>query len=155
MSIGATAAEPAKRARTTAVTAWESLFRAQVAVMRTLAAEFPTRDISFNEYDVLFNLSRQPDRSLRLRDLNKEVLLTQPSVSRLIDRLVTRGLVAKCPEPNDARGTVIRLTDTGFEMFRRVAVDHMRSITERVGDRLDPRELETLAALCDKLRGGE
>ncbi|WP_426622894.1 MarR family winged helix-turn-helix transcriptional regulator [Leifsonia sp. McL0607] len=155
MSIGATAAEPTKRARTTAVTAWESLFRAQVAVTRTLAAEFPTRDISFNEYDVLFNLSRQPDRSLRLRDLNKEVLLTQPSVSRLIDRLVARGLVAKCPEPSDARGTVIRLTDTGFEMFRRVAVDHMRSITERVGERLDPHELETLAELCDKLRGGE
>ena len=155
MSVGATATGPAKRVRTTAVTAWESLFRAQVAVMRTLAAEFPTRDISFNEYDVLFNLSRQPDRSLRLRDLNKEVLLTQPSVSRLIDRLVARGLVAKCPEPNDARGTVIRLTDTGFEMFRRVAVDHMRSITERVGDRLDPQELETLAALCDKLRAGE
>lgn len=153
MSIGAPAAASAKRTRTSAVSAWESLFRAQVAVMRTLASEFPTRDISFNEYDVLFNLSRQPDRSLRLRDLNKEVLLTQPSVSRLIDRLAARGLVAKGPEPSDARGTVIRLTDTGFEMFRRVAVDHMRSITERVGDRLDPQELETLAALCDKLRG--
>lgn len=154
MSMGTTAAGPAKRARTTAVSAWESLFRAQVAVMRTLAAEFPTRDISFNEYDVLFNLSRQPDRSLRLRDLNKHVLLTQPSVSRLIDRLVARGLVAKCPEPSDARGTIISLTDQGYEMFRRVAFDHMRSIADRVGTRLDQQELETLAALCDKLRGG-
>lgn len=155
MSMGVTAAGPAKRARTNAVSAWESLFRAQVAVMRTLAAEFPTRDISFNEYDVLFNLSRQPDRSLRLRDLNKHVLLTQPSVSRLVDRLVSRGLVAKGPEPSDARGTIIRLTDTGFDMFRRVAVDHMRSISDRVGTRLDQDELETLAALCDKLRGVE
>jgi DNA-binding MarR family transcriptional regulator len=146
------AAAPARH-RVNAVTAWESLFRAQVAVMRTLAAEFPTRDISFNEYDVLFNLSRQPDRELRLRDLNKHVLLTQPSVSRLVDRLVARGLVAKCPEPNDARGTVIRLTETGYDMFRNVAVDHMKTITERVGGRLDPEELEQLAALCDKLRG--
>ena len=31
------------RSRISAVAAWESLFRAQVAVMRTLAAEFPTR----------------------------------------------------------------------------------------------------------------
>jgi DNA-binding MarR family transcriptional regulator len=153
MAESATAeATSPRRARVTAVAAWESLFRAQVAVMRTLAAEFPTRDISFNEYDVLFNLSRQPDRALRLRDLNKHVLLTQPSVSRLVDRLVSRGLVAKCPEPSDARGTVIRLTDTGFEMFRRVAVDHMKTITERVGARLTPDELETLARLCDKLR---
>ena len=153
MSSSAATAESAKRMRTTAVTAWESLFRAQVAVMRTLAAEFPTRDISFNEYDVLFNLSRQPNRQLRLRELNKHVLLTQPSVSRLVDRLAARGLVAKCPDVSDARGTVIRLTDSGFEMFRRVAVEHMKTIAERVGGRLDAAELETLAALCDKLRG--
>jgi DNA-binding MarR family transcriptional regulator len=148
-----TAAVTARRSRNSAVSAWESLFRAQVSVMQTLAAEFPTKDISFNEYDVLFNLSRQPNRELRLRDLNKHVLLTQPSVSRLIDRLVARGLVSKCPEPSDARGTVIRLTDTGYDMFRRVAVDHMKTITDRVGGRLTPDELETLADLCDKLRG--
>jgi DNA-binding MarR family transcriptional regulator len=121
--------------------------------MRTLAAEFPTRDISLNEYDVLFTLSREPDRSLRLRDLNKHVLLTQPSVSRLVDRLVARGLVGKCPEPSDARGTVIRLTDKGYDLFRRVAVEHMKTISERVGSRLAPEELELLAQLCDKLRG--
>lgn len=141
--------------RTNPVTAWESLFRAQVAVMRTLAAEFPTRDISFNEYDVMFNLTRQPNRELRLRDLNKHVLLTQPSVSRLIDRLVARGLVAKCPEPNDGRGTLIRLTDKGFEMFRQVAVEHMKTINQRVGGRLDQAELERLTELCNKLGSAE
>ncbi len=141
--------------RANAVTAWESLFRAQVAVMRTLAAEFPTRDISFNEYDVMFNLTRQPDRELRLRDLNKHVLLTQPSVSRLVDRLVSRGFVAKCPEPNDARGTIIRLTDEGYDMFRRVAVEHMKTINQRVGGHLDQDELERLTELCDKLRAGD
>lgn len=148
-------AAPAKRTRTNAVTAWESLFRAQVAVMRSLAEEFPTKQLSFNEYDVLFNLSRQPDRKLRLRDLNRHVLLTQPSVSRLVDRLVARGLVAKCPEPSDARGTVIQLTDAGFELFRTVAIDHMQTITQRVGGRLTPEELHTLAQLCDKLRGSD
>ena len=56
--------------RAVAVAAWESLFRAQVAIMRSLAEEFPSREISFNEYDVMFNLSRQADRSIRLRDLN-------------------------------------------------------------------------------------
>jgi DNA-binding MarR family transcriptional regulator len=146
------AAVSTKRARVSAVAAWEALFRAQVSVMRTLAAEFPTKDISFNEYDVLFNLSRQPNWELRLRDLNRHVLLTQPSVSRLVDRLVARGLVAKCPEPSDARGTVIRLTDTGYDLFRRVAVEHMKTITARVGGRLSPDELETLARICEKLR---
>jgi len=33
--------------RALAVDAWESLFRAQVAVLRQLTAEFPTTEISF------------------------------------------------------------------------------------------------------------
>ncbi|MEO7122249.1 MAG: MarR family transcriptional regulator [Lacisediminihabitans sp.] len=136
----------------TAVTAWEALFRSQVSVMRYLGAEFPIDDISFNEYDVLFTLSRQPERRLRIRDLNRDILLTQPSVSRMVDRLAARGLVNKLQDVDDARGIVVELTDKGFELFRRAAVRHIRSINERVGTALSQDEMRTLVALCDKLR---
>ena len=134
------------------VAAWEALFRAQVSVLRQLNVEFPTAELSFNEYDVLFNLSRQEDRQLRIRDLNKHLLLTQPSVSRLVDRLVARELVRKEPDPGDGRGTVVCLTDAGFALFRRVAVIHAESIHRRVGDALSNDELRELARLSDKLR---
>ena len=136
-----------------AVTAWESLFRAQVGVMRALSADFPSHDLSLNEYDVLFNLSQQPDRSARLRDINQLVLLSQPSVSRLVDRMVTRGLVAKCPDPDDGRGALIRATDAGARTFRALATVHGRSIAERMS-RLDDHELRTLRDLAEKLRRG-
>lgn len=138
--------------KATAVSAWESLFRAQVAVMRQLGSEFPTTEISLVEYDVLFNLSRQPDRALRIRDLVEDLLITQPSVSRLVDRLAARGLITKCTDPKDARGVVVAITDEGFALFRRVAVAHMESISHHVGAALDQSELEQLEALCDKLR---
>ncbi|MBF4617787.1 winged helix-turn-helix transcriptional regulator [Clavibacter sp. VKM Ac-2873] len=136
-----------------AVRAWESLFRAQVSVMRRLTAEFPSRELSFNEYDVLFNISRQPEGRLRLRDLNQHVLLTQPSVSRLIDRLVARGLVVKCGDESDGRATIVRLTDAGDAAFRAVARVHMESIASTVGGALTQDELNTLRELTDKLRG--
>jgi DNA-binding MarR family transcriptional regulator len=135
-----------------AVAAWESLFRAQVHVMRALSTDFPSKEISLNEYDVLFNLTLQPERRARLRDLNKHVLLTQPSVSRLIDRLVARGCVTKSEDPTDARGTVIQITDEGYALFRRVAMTHMQTISDHVGAALDDDELDQLTALCDKLR---
>ena len=140
--------------RVLAVGAWESLFRAQVAIMRSLAEDFPSREISMNEYDVMFNLSRQPDRSIRLRELNKHVLLTQPSVSRLVDRLASRGYLHKHTDPDDGRGAIVELTDAGYALFRRVAVDHMSSITSRIGDSLTAEELVQLTALCDRLRLG-
>ncbi|QHC75276.1 MarR family winged helix-turn-helix transcriptional regulator [Rathayibacter sp. VKM Ac-2805] len=122
--------------------------------MRALSTEFPSREISMNEYDVLFNLTRQPGRRARLRDLNRHVLLTQPSVSRLIDRLAARGCVEKSEDPADARGTIIAITDEGYALFRRVALTHMRTISEKVGGVLDEDELKQLTALCDKLRDG-
>ena len=137
-----------------AVEAWESLFRAQVSVLRQLNAEFPTADLSFNEYDVLFNLSRQDDHRLRIRDLNRHLLLTQPSVSRLVDRLAQRTLVTKSTDPGDGRGTIVALTDAGYDLFRRVAVVHAESIAQRVGNALDADELTQLTVLCDKLREG-
>ncbi|MCP2032467.1 DNA-binding MarR family transcriptional regulator [Okibacterium sp. HSC-33S16] len=138
--------------RELAVSAWESLFRAQVGVLRVLGTEFPTKEMSLNEYDVLFNLSLQPERRARLRDINQLVLLSQPSVSRLIDRLVARGLVSKHPDPNDKRGTIVAITDAGFAKYRDVARTHMATITELMGSALTDEELGQLKQLTSKLR---
>lgn len=138
----------------TAVTAWESLFRAQVGVMRTLAAEFPTDLLSLNEYDVLFNLSRQADRSARLREINDLVLISQPSVSRLVDKLMKRGLVEKCPDANDGRGTIVRLTDEGYALYRQVALLHVKVISRIMSTGLDDEDLSTLTALTDRISRG-
>ena len=139
--------------RATAVDAWEALYRAQVAVLRQLLDEFPHDEVSFTEYDVLFNLYRQPGRRLRIRDLNRHLLLTQPSVSRLLDRLASRGLVRKSSDPSDARGTIVTMTDSGLDVFRRIGSQHSASITNRMAV-LDADELNELARLTDKLRAG-
>ena len=134
-----------------AVAAWEALFRAQVAVIRELGREFPTGEISFNEYDVLFNLSRQEDRALRIRDLSKHLLLTQPSVSRMVDRLAAKGLVRKESAPGDGRGTFVCLTEEGYSLYRRVAVTHAKSIESHLGSALGQEDLVTLRTLTEQI----
>jgi DNA-binding MarR family transcriptional regulator len=134
--------------------AWESLFRAQVTVIRELSREFPSGEISFNEYDVLFNLSKQDGHRLRIRDLSKHLLLSQPSVSRMVDRLVSRDLVRKESDPGDGRGTFVCLTETGYALFRRMAVIHAESISRHVGANLSIEELSELTRLTDRIRDG-
>lgn len=137
-----------------AVGAWEALFRAQVTIMRELTACFPTGEISFNEYDVLFNLSNQTDRRARIKDLTQHLLLTQPSISRLVDRLAAKGIVEKQSDPGDGRGIIVALTTIGADVFRSTAVRHADAISRRVGGTLDHDELMQLQALCSKLRQG-
>jgi DNA-binding MarR family transcriptional regulator len=79
------------------------------------------------------------------------MLISQPSVSRLVDRMAARGLISKCADPEDGRGALVRATAEGAAVFRRVASTHGRSIAERMS-RLDDRELAQLRDLTAKLR---
>ena len=66
--------------------AWEALLSAHARLMKQFAAEEIWRDLSMREYDVLYTLSkrRQP---VRMGELHRQVLLSQPALSRMVDRL--------------------------------------------------------------------
>jgi len=68
---------------------------------------------------VLFNLSNQPDRRARIRDLTRHLLLTQPSISRLVDRLASKGIVEKTSDP----GVVASGVGPTSVAFRRLVLD--------------------------------
>ena len=138
-----------------AAEAWESLFRAQVALMRRFQRDDVWGDLTIREYDVLFTLSRCPDGAARLKDLGENSLLTQPSLSRLVERLEGDGLVTRGPVPGDARGVTVRLTDEGVRVQREIGRRHVRSIRHLVGGALDGSELTTLRTLTDKLRAAQ
>lgn len=137
--------------RKLALEAWESLFRAQHELFTEMNADFDHSGLAQAEYDVLLTVTRSPGMSARLRDVTANMLISQPSVSRLVDRMVTRGLVSKCPDPEDGRGALITATDAGARAFRGVATVHGRSIAARMS-RLDDEELRTLRDLTQKLR---
>lgn len=138
--------------RTLAMEAWESLFRAQHELFEAMSTDFDDSEISQAEYDVLLTVTRAPNMTARLRDVTAQMLISQPSVSRLIDRMVTRGLVTKSPDPDDRRGMLIQATDAGARAFRLLATTHGKSIAQRMS-RLTSDELRTLRALTQKLRG--
>jgi DNA-binding MarR family transcriptional regulator len=135
-----------------AAEAWESLFRAQVAVMRRLQSGPAFKDLAVNEYDVLFTLSRCPSGRLRLNELNDNVLLSQSSLSRMVDRLEKRGLVERMPAPSDGRGVLLELTDAGAELQKQIGREHVRDIAALVGPALTAAEQRELLRLTEKLR---
>lgn len=134
------------------VAAWESLFRAQVAVLRRLAAEDIWDELSLREYDVLFTLSSAEAGQLRLVELNDSILLSQPSLSRMVERLEQRGLVARRPSPGDRRGTLVCLTEQGRAAQRRTGARHAASIRRLLGAALDADQLDQLTRLTEVVR---
>ena len=66
------------------------------------------------EFDVLAALRRagSPYR-LSPGQLLRETLVTSGTMTNRVDRLVERGLVTRQDHPNDRRGVLVELTDTG------------------------------------------
>jgi len=130
--------------------AWEALLSAHAVLMKQFAAEDIWRDVSMREYDVLYTLSKCPEPQ-RISDLNRHVLLSQPALSRLLDRLAERGLVERRADPADGRGVRLALTAAGRDLQRQVGRRHARSVARALAAGLDPAELRQLEAICLKL----
>ena len=137
--------------RRLAVDAWEALFRAQHEVFEEIRGDFVDAELTQAEYDVLLTVTRSDDLTARLREVTANMLISQPSVSRLVDRMVARGLLTKCADPEDGRGAVVRATPEGAAVFRRLAARHGQSIAARMSS-LDDDELQQLRDLALKLR---
>ena len=130
--------------------AWEALLTAHATLMKRFAAEDIWHDVTMREYDVLYTLSKN-DEPLRIGELHRHVLLSQPALSRMVDRLVERGFVKREADTADRRGVRLSLTRTGREKQREIGRKHARSVARAVTAELDTRELEQLGAICRKL----
>ncbi len=130
---------------------WESLFRAQVALMRRIRQDPAFGELPIAEYDVLFNLSRRPTGWTRLNELNHHLLISQPSLSRMVDRLEARKLLQKRPAESDQRGVELALTDAGRALQRRIGAVHVHRIQEVLAPVLDAAEMEQLKSLTDRI----
>jgi DNA-binding MarR family transcriptional regulator len=130
--------------------AWEALLTAHAVVMKQLAAEDTWTDVSMREYDVLYTLSKYPE-PLRLSELNRHVLLSQPAVSRLVERLAERGLVSRHADPADGRGVRLSLTAAGRTMQRAIGRRHARSVARAMTAGLTRAEMAQLEMICRKL----
>lgn len=146
--------------------AWEALMTAHAVLLRQFAAEPVWRDngLTMREYDVLYTLSKferdAADRPVgntaapagaRIGELQRDVLLSQPALSRMVDRLAERGLVERLEDRTDRRAVCVRLSPAGRDVQRRVGLAHARSVARAVGGSLEGPELHELSRLTTEL----
>jgi DNA-binding MarR family transcriptional regulator len=75
---------------------------------------FTEHDLEPWEFDVLAALRRAGSPyELSPGRLLKETLVTSGTMTNRVDRLTSRGLVERLPDPDDRRGVLVRLTPAG------------------------------------------
>lgn len=146
--------------------AWESLLTSHSVLLREFAAEsvWQDHDLAMREYDVLYTLAKMGGSAAdagnasacaaRIGELQQGVLLSQPALSRMVDRLAQRGLVERVEDEEDRRAVRVRLTPEGLELQREVGRAHARSVAQAIGSTLNGAEQRELRRLANKLITG-
>ena len=107
--------------------------------------------ISVSEFDVLITLDNAPGGRLRMTDLAEATMLSSGGMTRLVGRLEQRGLVRRDPDPDDARAFHASLTDAGRASLAQARITHDHVIANLLGERLRPREIQTLTRTLAKV----
>ncbi|MBS1893061.1 MAG: MarR family transcriptional regulator [Actinobacteria bacterium] len=129
---------------------WESLLTAHAEMMRQFDREDVWDEVSRTEYDVLYTLSKCK-APIRLSELNRRVLLSQPALSRMVERMVERGFVRREADERDGRGIRLSLTEAGRAQQRSTGRRHALNVSRAMNDCFDPDEMRELMRLCRKL----
>jgi DNA-binding MarR family transcriptional regulator len=130
--------------------AWEALMSAHTTLLKQFAAHDIWAEVSMREYDVLYTLSKCL-HPVRANELGRHVLLSQPALSRLVDRLAERGLIDRAPDPADGRSVLLSLTPAGRDVQQRVGRAHARDVAQAMTAGLSHAELRQLESICHKL----
>jgi DNA-binding MarR family transcriptional regulator len=132
--------------------AWLSYRRMRTLLDLQLARDL-NRDSGLSEpdYDVLSTLSEIPGSRWRAGDLAARLSWSTSRLTHHTTRMQARGLVAREASPEDGRGAVVCLTDLGWAVLREAAPPHLRSVRAHFIDLLTADEIDTLAAISEKV----
>ncbi|MGW1199766.1 MarR family winged helix-turn-helix transcriptional regulator [Streptomyces sp. NPDC002536] len=108
-------------------------------------------DLPMSWFEVMLWLRGQSE-PVAASDLGAKTLLSRSQVSRVVDALQARGLVARIPSPTDARSVRIALTESGRQTFAAADATRREALAEVFDDRLDDDDIQALETVWAKLK---
>ncbi len=140
----------ARRYASTAEQAMVSLLRAAGHLRRELAVACARHDLTPDQYNMLRILRGAGDAGLPRYEIAARMLERAPDVTRLLDRLEARGLVARTRSDEDRRLSLTRVTRSGLALLDRLDPEVV-DVHERFARDLGDAERLQLASYCDRL----
>ena len=121
-------------------------------VAAKLTAQLATLGLAGAEFEALLRLARSPDCRLRMTDLTAQTSLTSSGITRVVDRLVDRGLVSREACPTDRRSTYAVITPAGHQLVDTALPGHLELVEQWLLGPLDAKGRRELEAALRRVR---
>ena len=116
---------------------WLSIDSLQNKVKKELETMLQTEySLSLKEFYVLYHLSKEPDKKLRLNELQEMIDLSQSALSRLVGNMESKscGALEKHVCTDDRRGTYTQLTKLGEQKLQQSLVSFRKILRLHFSD---------------------
>jgi len=113
---------------------------------------FDSEDITSQQFNILRILRGSFPEPLSTLQIRERMLEKMSDTSRIVDRLITKGLVKKITCKDDRRLVDVIITDKGKKMLERL--DARQDEIDGVLGNLSEKDANILSDLLDKIRDG-
>lgn len=131
--------------------AWRTYLTATTLLFARIDEDLKPFALSGSEYSILVRLSESPGRQLRMAQVADALCHSRSRVTHTIKRMEAKGLVQRVESPEDGRGVVAVLTDTGEARLAEAAPDHVETIRRHLIDQASPEDLAALTRVMDAI----
>jgi DNA-binding MarR family transcriptional regulator len=112
---------------------------------------FAAEDITPQQFNILRILRGSYPQPLSTLQIRERMLDKMSDTSRIVDRLIAKGVVKKATCKTDRRLVDVMITEKGKKLLERL--DERQDELDNIMSNLSVKEAVTLSDLLDKLRG--
>lgn len=116
-------------------------------VLNRIALAFKPTGLSLQQFNVLSILYGQPNQTATVNLITERLIDRMPNTSRLLNKLMEKGLIEKEKDGGDQRVVYIKLTQQGA-----ILKEQARIIIDGILINLDNQEAEVLNDMLEKIR---
>jgi DNA-binding MarR family transcriptional regulator len=117
----------------------------------TFRCRFERHNLTQQQFNVLRILRGQYPNPATINMIKERMLDKMSDASRIVDRLIQKGLVSRCTNNKDRRAVDIRISEAGLEILSKM--DEEFKTKDMLKNNLTEEEAGKLSDLLDKLRG--
>ena len=128
-----------------------NVLRAADALARGAEALLKPTGLSATQYNVLRILRGAGADGLACREIGGRMISRDPDITRLLDRMESRGLIARAREVQDRRVVKTRITAEGLRVLGKLDAP-VQGLHHRQLHHLQPKELRQLSRLLERAR---
>jgi DNA-binding MarR family transcriptional regulator len=129
---------------------WRALLLGTTLLMDRLDDELREAfGMSMTHYEILVRLSESEGRSMRMAELADALAHSRSRVTHTVARMEDSGLVVRHRAPDDGRGIVATMTDSGYALLEQAAHVHVEGVRRHLVDLVDAEDFAAMGRVMD------